>query len=170
MGKTISQLTSQGVGARSKDDLFEIENASSLSRKVTREAGITLLESPLITLDSSNRNINTTPIEVVAAPGNALQMLVPAYLVFYLDAGGTAFDYGAAGIGIAYSTATGTFMQTVSQALINNASDQYRIYDLTSGNAFVFNDSLVIAAAADPTQGNGSAYFRILYSLQDFNP
>lgn len=170
MSKTISQLTSQGAGSRSKDDLFEIENASSASRKQTRQNGITILESPLIELNSTNRDISTTPIELVAAPGNALQMLVPAYLVFYLDAGGTAFDFNASGIGVAYSTATGTFMQTVAQALINNASDQYRIYDLTSGNPFVFNDSLVLTAAAAPTQGNGTAYFRLLYSLQDMNP
>ena len=108
MGKTISQLTSQGAGSRSKDDLIEIENASSQSRKQTRQNGITVLESALITLDSSNRAINTTPLDMVAASGNALQVLIPIGVMFYLDAGGTVFDYGAGGLDLVFSTATGT--------------------------------------------------------------
>lgn len=166
---TIGQLTSLGAGSRTSTDQFEVQSVATGSGKYTRLNGITLLESDLVTMDSSNYTLNASPLELVAAPGNSLQMLLPAYLVIYMDYATTVFDFPAGGIDLVYGTATGTSLINIPQAIINNNADEVRIYPLSTANDFVFNDSLNLFTGTDPTQGDSSVYFRLLYSLQDFN-
>ncbi len=166
MATIISNLTQSQT--RNQNDKFEIENSDGNSRYQNRLDATTIVESDLITLDSTNYTINTTPLEVQAAPGNANKVLVPIAIAWSLDYVSTVFDVGVNGIDLIFSTDNTTALATITQANVNAAADK-TYFQFCTSNTIIKNDSLQLYAPdGDLTQGDGALYVRVLFSLQDF--
>lgn len=113
-------------------------------------------------ISSSNKDLFTNPLELLPASGDANIAYVPVGLGFQLDAN-VPFDFGAAGLHVQYSTASAAAkLFSITQANINSAVDITR--DIVAGTmVIIFNDSIILTAAADATVGTGVYYFRIYY-------
>lgn len=110
-------------------------------------------------------DLQSNPVDIVGleAPG-AGKIIVPKFLLFSLDAGGTVYDYNAFGIFLAYSTAPANGFQ-ITQAQINSATDLNHL--LAIGGAWVTNDKMVMTANADASQGTGKFYIKVIYQIED---
>lgn len=113
-------------------------------------------------ISSSNKDLFTNPLELLPASGDANIAYVPVGLGFQLDAN-VPFDFGAAGLHVQYSTASAAAkLFSITQSNINSATDLLR--EIIAGSTvLIFNDSIVLTAAADATVGTSVYYFRILY-------
>ena len=158
-------MTSQT--ARYNNDLFYVIGQGQYDRKQTRYEAHSVVESSKIVLNSTNYQLLTTPLTLETAPG-ANKVLIPIALVMDLDYSSAAFNFPAGGVDLIYSTVTGTSIINIPQADINSASDLRKFYPVTAAKAFVINDSLALRSSANASAGGGAAYFRLIFSIQDF--
>lgn len=132
------------------------------------------LSTPLVVkIDLSNADLlglHTTPVTIASTPGSgyAIMPISMAYRMTYATA---TFDFDSDGIGLFSSTKKSSVSNqffVIGQTALNNAAS-------TSGNAadsggtspasIVENDSLVLYAQANPTQGGGTLTVWVTYSV-----
>lgn len=116
------------------------------------------------------QDLNSNPVDITGleAAGSG-KAVVPMAVYFSLDAGGTAYDFGAKGIYLIYSTDTSTDIVTAGrQSSINSASDITNISNTMQSDAdLIENDKIQLYADADATQGDGTYYVKVLYQIID---
>lgn len=116
------------------------------------------------------QDLNSNPIDITGLEARgAGTLVVPVAVLFSLDAGGTAYDFGVTGINLVYSTVPATpILQAASQAAINSASDTNRFSNnVQTATGVIENDKLQLSASSDATQGNGTYYIRVVYKIMD---
>jgi hypothetical protein len=115
-------------------------------------------------LGLTDKDVFTNPVVLTDLPPTD-EFIIPLFLIFSLDAGGVAFDFDAAGIYVDFTDTIGNKMLVILQADINSASDKYVIIPFTSSKAISKNQTLSLSADADATVGNGTYYFKLLYTI-----
>ena len=118
----------------------------------------------------TQQNIFTAPVDITGLPTpGAGKVIVLKYIMYALDAGGTAYDFGAmTAMKLAFSTTPSLPLATIAQAYTNSATDILRYYSIIDGGlALVANDKIVLTAGADATQGNGTYYLKFIYQIED---
>lgn len=112
---------------------------------------------------STSKTLFASPVAVTGGDAPAAGYAkVPVALLFGLDAGGVAYDFGGNGIYLAYSTAPTTRLIQVAQASINAAADVYKNLVPATNNNYL-NDDFVIASDADANVGTGTYWFKVIY-------
>jgi len=120
----------------------------------------------------TNKDLFTNPVDIVGleAPG-AGKIIVPKFVMFALNAGGTPYDYPVmSALFLAYST-TPTIQATgnITHTQINSATDII-INEAgvpSSSSVLIANDKMQLTATADATAGDGTYYFKVIYQIED---
>ena len=116
----------------------------------------------------TNQDLNSNPVDIIGLEARgAGTLVVPVAVLFSLDAGGTAYDFGVAGINLVYSSVAATpILQAASQSAINSASDTNRFSNhVQTSTGVIENDKIQLSASSDATQGNGTYYIRVVYKI-----
>ena len=117
--------------------------------------------------------INTTPVVIAAAPG-ANKVNVPMLMGVKYTFGGTAYATGGQFLGVFETDETGLLWVGLESGLtpiLTLGADVTRIKTISSA-AFdsAVNKPLVLTLPlADPTLGNGTLKFKLLYKVMDFS-
>jgi hypothetical protein len=111
----------------------------------------------------TEKDIFTNPVTILLSGGVSV-FIVPISATWSLDAGATAFDFGGAGIWIAYDSDPTTKLCAFSQSRINSATDNFR--ESHAGAVDIIeNDKLIITSGADATVGDGTYYCKLRYRI-----
>lgn len=114
-------------------------------------------------LSSSNLSLQSAPLDIVGCESPVLDnVLSPVGVQFGLDFGGSAFDFPASGIFIAYSTTPTVPLATIPQASINNGAS-FNKYLLAEADQTKLSDKLVLTALSDATVGAGTYWVRVFF-------
>lgn len=152
--------------SRNNQDLFGvIDNDSQLFRTMERQYAHTVFDTEVVTMDSTNYDLNTTQLEMLAAPGNALWAWKPLGITMYLNYSAPVFDFPAGGIDLIFNGASGTSLINIPQADINNSATLIKYYPLETEKELQFNDVLELYSSADPTQGGSTVSFKLVTGL-----
>lgn len=116
----------------------------------------------------TNQDLNSNPVDLIDAPG-AGKAVIPTMLLFQLGAGAAAYDFGATGLHLVYSTNTGEILAQIAQSDINSVTDVNAGSTVftNAGTDFITSDKLQLYAAADATQGTGIYYVKLFYKVID---
>lgn len=116
----------------------------------------------------TNQDLFTNPVNITGLPAPGVgKIIVPKFVVFALDAGGTAYDFDVNGLRIAFASApTTAFGAAIVQSVANSATDVYRTNTITIAS-LIPNDGLVLTAAADATVGDGTYYVKVIYQIEN---
>lgn len=108
--------------------------------------------------------LNATPVEILAAPGAGLAILVDSILTKIVP-GATPFELGSGTLAFQYTDTSGAAVATaVPNANVEAAAtDYYKSVGLAV--VPVVNAKLVAKASADVTAGDGAVYGRIYYRV-----
>ncbi len=114
--------------------------------------------------------LNTTPVELVPAPGPG-KVIEFVSAVFFLDHGGT--DYAGGGNLVIQTVTSDTAVSDViaNSELINENEDTYEVLQALSDNTSLdVNEGLELTNASGVhTTGNGILTVHIAYRIHDFN-
>lgn len=108
--------------------------------------------------------LNATPVEILAAPGSGLAIIVEGILTKIVP-GATPFELGSGTLAFQYTDGSGAAVATaVPNANVEAAAtDYYRSVGLAV--VPVVNAKIVAKASADVTAGDGAVYGRIYYRV-----
>tara|TARA_R100001463_G_scaffold19806_2_gene48603 strand:- start:599 stop:1135 length:537 start_codon:yes stop_codon:yes gene_type:complete len=124
----------------------------------TKVAKVAIPSGSLLTLA-------TTAVDLVAAPG-AGKVIDVISIMFYLNAGLTAYDYGTGALPIKLGSEQVASVSN-SSTTINSATDA--VFKAETPNSVTEvvaqNAALVLEAQSNPTQGNGVLYANVFYRV-----
>lgn len=109
--------------------------------------------------------LNTTAATLIPAPG-ALKVLDVLSIMFYLDAGSVAYDFGTGALPIKIGSEQIASIPN-SNTTINSATDAVFKPEVPSGTNEIIaqNTALTLEAQANPTQGSGVLYANVFYRV-----
>ena len=109
--------------------------------------------------------LNTSAATLVVAPG-AGKVIDVISIMFYLDAGAVAYDFGTGALPIKIGSEQIASVPN-STSCINSAADAVFKPEVPSGSNEIIaqNTALTLEALANPTQGNGVLYANVFYRV-----
>ena len=125
----------------------------------TNAAKVTIPSGSLLTLAD-------TAINLVAAPGVS-KVIDVVSIMFYLDAGTTAYDFGTGALPIKIGSEQVASIPNSGSAINSTADAVFKPEVPTSNEIIAQNTALTLEAVANPTQGNGVLYANVLYRVLD---
>lgn len=114
--------------------------------------------------------LNTTPQELVAAPG-AGKVIEFVSAVLFLDHGGIDYDTNG-NITIQTDTTNTTLSDTIAEGdFLFNSADSYRVVQaLSADEQLDANEALEITVGTgDPATGDGILTIKVMYRVHDFS-
>jgi hypothetical protein len=114
-------------------------------------------------------NLNTTAATLVSAPGTSKALDIIS-IMFYLDAGAVAYDFGTSSLPINIGSEQIASIPN-SSSVINSATDVVFKPEVPNTNEVIAqNTALTLGASANPTQGTGTLYANIFYRVLTVGP
>tara|TARA_R100001126_G_scaffold102564_1_gene87398 strand:- start:1651 stop:2187 length:537 start_codon:yes stop_codon:yes gene_type:complete len=108
--------------------------------------------------------LNTTAATLVAAPGTG-KVIDVISIMFYLDAGAVAYDFGVGSLPIKIGSEEIASIPN-SASTINSAADAVFKPEVPNTNEIIAqNTALTLEAQANPTQGTGVLYANVFYRV-----
>lgn len=124
-----------------------------------------------VELSSSDiKDLNTSPKELVAAPGSG-KVIEFVSAALYLNHGGTDYDTNG-DITVRTGTTNTTLSDTIAEAdFLFNSADSYRVVQALSADEQLDADEKIelFVATGDPATGNGTLTVKVAYRIHDFS-
>ena len=156
--KNVSLINSEGQTV-TENDLTYFNNTKFIKASGFTTAAIYATDW----LEFTQLDLASNPIDIIGMEAEAGYYYSLLYADFSLNPGGVAFNFGAAGIYIDFSSQLGNKMIQVQQSTINSVGSEGVRISVVANSEFADNDNLQLTAAADATVGNGTYYFKIYY-------
>jgi hypothetical protein len=131
-----------------------------------------VIQSRVVLTDTQIQSLNTTPVEVIAAPGASKYIRVLGCFAVKNTSAGT---YAAtANLRIRYA-GIATDLVTASGLLLNSLDKRWKYFnvvDVTTSTTDSANTAVQVSSSADVTGGNAANYIvvEVLYSVVDDGP
>lgn len=113
----------------------------------------------VVVSSSALTSLGTTDVVLIASPG-AGYILDIQNIIFFMQAGSVAYDFGAAATLVQGGH---TYTNGVTQTVLNSPTDTTYKQEPAFYVSLMANTGLVLGAAASPTVGNGVLYANITY-------